>query len=90
MQSGTAGARRWSMKFEECHPKFVDPLMGWTGTHDTTQQLRLYFDTQEAAIAYATANRLCYLLDEPPSHVSSPKSYAANFAFHKRQYADLH
>jgi hypothetical protein len=80
MQSGTAKTHKWKLKFASSAKPMVDPLMGWFGMKDTTQQLDLEFDTCEAAIHYAKANQLAYEVDEPHVKSFKPKSYAANFA----------
>ena len=39
--------------------------MGWTSSRDTRQQLRLWFDTKEEAIAYAEREGIAYRVEEP-------------------------
>ena len=39
--------------------------MGWTSSGDTRQQLRLWFDTKEEAIAYAEREGIAYRVEEP-------------------------
>jgi len=53
MQSGRATPDRWVGEFEPESRREVEPLMGWTSTADTRAQLRLRFDSQEEAVAYA-------------------------------------
>jgi hypothetical protein len=84
MQSGTAKTHRWVLEYEPTE-KIRDPLMGWTGSNDTLQQVRLSFDTKEAALAYAAANQIEYELELPPAHVKKPKSYADNFRFDRKE-----
>ena len=55
-QSGMARTRGWVLEFAAESPREVDPLMGWTASSDTQAQVRLTFDTKEAALAYAKAN----------------------------------
>ncbi len=88
MQSGMAGTHRWIMRFEKSHPKFIEPMMGWVGSCDTTQQLRMYFKSREDAIAYAKRKGFNYSVTPPHERKIRPKSYAANFACHKIQYND--
>ena len=80
MQSGTANARRWVMEFEPTAPKVTDPLMGWTGSTDTQGQVRLRFDDEAAAVAFAEKHGLIYRVYEAREQRPTPKSYAANFA----------
>ncbi len=83
MQSGKARTKKWCLRFEEASPQFVEPLMGWVGMRDTTQQLDLTFDTKEEAIAYAAHKGYDYRVIEPKERVTSPKSYAENFSYYK-------
>lgn len=81
MQSGQAKTGAWEMLFSTSAPVPVDPLMGWTGMTDTTQQLKIQFASLDEAVAYAKHNSLVYEIIEPKSRVIKPKNYAANFAF---------
>ena len=53
MSSGTAKTRTWVLEFAPETPREVDPLMGWTSSNDTQAQVRLTFESREAAEAYA-------------------------------------
>ena len=53
MSSGTAKTRVWLLEFSPAEARSVDPLMGWTSSDDTQSQVRLQFDTREAAEEYA-------------------------------------
>jgi hypothetical protein len=57
--------------------------MGWNGSKDTRNQLRLRFHTKEEAVAFATREGYAYKLeeDEPAKKLPKPKSYADNFRF---------
>ena len=55
MQSGTAKTHHWVLEFAPASGREVDPLMGWTSSSDTQAQVRLRFDSREAAEAYAAA-----------------------------------
>ena len=81
MQSGRAKTESWVLEFEPRDRKAQDPLMGWTGSGDTRQQLRLEFPTREAAIAYANVHGIAHTVAEPHARTVRPKSYAANFAW---------
>lgn len=54
--------------------------MGWVGTQGTTRQIKITFDTQEEAVAYAEKHGLTYTVKEPKSRIISSKNYAGNFA----------
>ena len=79
MQSGKARSQHWVLEFEAEAARGIEPLMGWTSSVDTKQQLRLNFATKEEAIAYATRNGIAYRLFEPAETRAAKKSYADNF-----------
>ncbi len=81
MQSGWANTKYWVLEFEPDAPRVIDPLMGWTSSADTRQQVRLHFSTKEDAIAFADKHGLAYRVDEPKPRRTRPKSYAANFRY---------
>ncbi len=47
-------------------------------------QVRLSFETREAAVAYAEAHGIPFDLELPPVQVRKPKSYADNFRFDRK------
>jgi hypothetical protein len=69
------------LEFEQKSPREIDPLMGWTSSRDTQQQVRLSFETKEEAVAYAENNGIAYRLIEPKPRRPVRKSYADNFRF---------
>ena len=79
MQSGRANTDRWVVEFEPESRREVEPLMGWTSSADTRAQLRLRFDSQEEAVAYAKKHGLMYTLEKPRDRRIQPKAYADNF-----------
>ena len=79
MQAGRANVKRWTLEFEPQSAPFIEPLMGWTGSRDTLQQVRLTFPTQEQAVAFAERQGWAYSVSEPHQHRIRPKSYADNF-----------
>ncbi len=79
MQSGRANTRKWVLEYEPEAAKAIDPLMGWSGSTDTSAQVRLKFDSKDEAVAYATRNGLAYRVLEAKSPRIQPKSYARNF-----------
>ncbi len=85
MQSGTAKTHRWIFEFEPNAAKIRDTLMGWTGSDDMLSQVRLSFDTREAAVAYAEAHGILYDLEIPTVRVTKPKAYADNFRADRKE-----
>jgi hypothetical protein len=84
MQSGTANTKDWVLDYEPEEPREIEPLMGWTGSGDMRQQVRLRFDTAEEAVAYCERHGIPYQLFEPKPQVRRVMSYADNFAYKRR------
>jgi hypothetical protein len=78
MQSGQA-KDKWVLEYEPEEPRWIDPLMGWTGSGDMKSQVKLRFDTKEEAIAYAQRNGIAYRLEEPKPKARKVLSYSDNF-----------
>ena len=81
MQSGLARTKEWVLEHEAEKPRFIEPLMGWTGSADTRTQVKIEFDTKEEAIAYAEAHAIPYRVLEPKPRKVVRKSYSDNFKF---------
>ncbi len=86
MQSGMARTHEWVLEFAPGTGKFIDPLMGWTGSTDTSGQVRLGFESREAAIAFAERHGLAYKVIEPTPrrHILRQNGYGDNFAYRRR------
>jgi hypothetical protein len=84
MQSGTAKTNEWVLDYEPEQPSTVDPLMGWTSSGDMKQQLRLFFDTKEDAIAYCEREGIAYQVFDSQPAKRARISYADNFAANRR------
>jgi NADH dehydrogenase len=82
MQSGTAKTHQWVLEFAPASEREVDPLMGWTSSSDTQAQVRLRFETQAAAEAYAAEKGIEYDLVQPKPRkaVIRQRGYGENFA----------
>jgi hypothetical protein len=83
MQSGK-GKDKWLLEYERPAPGIPDALMGWNTMPDTIAEIKLFFLTQEEAVAYATAKGIPYKVSEPKSAVVPPKAYAENFSAKRR------
>lgn len=80
MQSGKGKSGYWVLEFVADAPRERDPLMGWTSSGDTRQQVKLTFDTRDEAIAYAEREGLTYqVIPEAPAGKTIRKSYSDNF-----------
>lgn len=86
MQSGSAKTKAWVLEFAPAAARALDPLMGWTSSDDTQSQVRLGFETREAAEDYARAQGIPYDLTEPKLRkpVLRPRGYGENFATDRR------
>ena len=82
MQSGHGKTREWVLESEPA-PKGIDPLMGWTSSRNTMEQVQLSFDTLDEAKAYAEKKGWSYTVEQPKPHVLRPKAYADNFAYNR-------
>ena len=83
MQSGQARTKQWLLKFDRVEPREIEPLMGWTSSGDTRQQVQLWFDSKEEAIAYATRAGIPFRVEEPKEEQRRAISYADNFKFNR-------
>lgn len=81
MQSGNIKKSYWLLEFVPQAQKSVEPLMGWTSSTDTLQQLRLKFSSKEAAVAYAENRGIAFEVIEPKPRKFIKKSYADNFKY---------
>jgi hypothetical protein len=85
MQSGGARSKEWALEYEPEKPHEIEPLMGWTGSADTLQQVRLQFDTLEQAIAYCDRHGIGYEVSTPQPTARAVLSYADNFSPTRRE-----
>lgn len=86
MTSGMAKTRQWVLEYAQGSAREVDPLMGWTSSDDTQTQVRLRFDSKEAALDYAKSHGIDAVVTEP--HNRKPnlraRGYGENFATDRR------
>ncbi len=83
MQSGRARTDKWVLEYVPSEANIIDPMMGWTGTKDTSAQIRITFDSKEAAIGFAEKNGMAAEVVEPKQRRISTKNYADNFSFNR-------
>ncbi len=86
MTSGMAKTRKWVLDYAQASAREVDPLMGWTSSSDTQSQVRLRFDTKEAALEYAQDHGIDAEVVEPKPRKANlrPGGYGENFATNRR------
>jgi NADH dehydrogenase len=86
MSSGMSKTHQWVLEYAPASARDVDPLMGWTSSGDTQSQVRLKFDSKEAAMTYAEANQIVATVLEPNKRKVNirPGGYGENFATGRR------
>ena len=86
MSSGTAKTNDWVLEFAPDLPREIDPLMGWTSSADTQAQVRLRFETREAALDYASDHGIEAVVTRPKARKPNirPRGYGENFATDRR------
>ena len=85
MQSGKGKTGLWLLEYEPAMPRKIDPLMGYSTSADMLQQVRLRFDSREAAVAYAEKNGIAFRVEEPKEPRRNRVSYSDNFNFYRKQ-----
>ncbi|HEX2655602.1 MAG TPA: ETC complex I subunit [Xanthobacteraceae bacterium] len=84
MQSGAANTKEWVLEFEPEEAREVEPLMGWTSSADTKQQVKLRFTSKEEALAYCERHGIPCQVSEAKESARRTMAYADNFAFNRR------
>ena len=79
MQSGKAHTGDWILEFDPAEAKRPDPLMGWSGSGDTQQQVVLMFSSQADAQAYADRYGIEARVHPTPPKRLKIQAYADNF-----------
>ena len=86
MSSGQAKTHDWVLDYIPDAAREVDPLMGWTSSNDTQQQVRLRFASKEAALDYAREHGIEVSIVEPKVRKTNirARGYGENFATDRR------
>ncbi|MEC3860811.1 ETC complex I subunit [Mesobacterium sp. TK19101] len=86
MSSGMAKTHQWVLEYPQGSARDIDPLMGWTSSSDTQSQVKLRFESKEAALDYAKAHGIDAVVVEPKKRKPNirPRGYAENFAVDRR------
>jgi NADH dehydrogenase len=86
MQSGMAKTHNWVLEYAPASPRVVDPLMGWTSSSDTQAQVKLRFESMEAALEYARDHNIEAQVQEPKKRKPNIRlgGYGENFATGRR------
>ena len=83
MQSGKAKIGKWVLEFEPISAVSPDPLMGWAGSGDTRQQIKLRFDSMGEAVSYARENDIDADVIKPHEARLIKKAYSDRFSFNR-------
>ena len=79
MQSGKARTSTWMLEFDRAEAQKPDPMTGWAGSGDTQTQVKLSFESEEAARAYAERNGIAFHVVKTPPKTLKIQAYADNF-----------
>ncbi|MCB1537462.1 MAG: ETC complex I subunit [Rhodospirillales bacterium] len=80
-QSGRARLGLWVLEYERETKRGPEPLMGWTASGDTLNQVTLEFPTREEAVAYAERKGWEYTAGQPHPRIVTPRNYVDNFKY---------
>tara|TARA_A100001037_G_scaffold298899_1_gene323482 strand:+ start:19842 stop:20147 length:306 start_codon:yes stop_codon:yes gene_type:complete len=84
MQSGLGKTRKWVFEYQKQKDFIREPLMGWTGSQDTNEQVKLLFDDVDQAINYAKKNNIEYEVIPEIEKKYRSKLYSDNFRFDRK------
>lgn len=84
MQSGKGKSKDWLLVFEPEVQRSIDPLMGYTSSTDTKQQITLRFETLEDAESYAVREGIPYTVQPAQEPTIKKVSYPDNFRFDRK------
>ena len=86
MSSGQAKTKEWVLEYAPSEARSIDPLMGWTSSSDMDSQVRLRFDSLEAAKDYAKDHGIEAVVTKPKVRKPNvrPGGYGDNFATNRR------
>ena len=79
MQSGISNTKKWCLKNINVSQTYINSKFCWTGTSNSQKQIKLFFDSKNAAIKFANQNNYIFEVVEPKKRKILKKSYAANF-----------
>jgi hypothetical protein len=86
-QIGDLYTSDWVLDFEPASERHIDPLMGWTSSSDTQNQVRLTFSSKEEAVAYALKHGIEVVVvpGAPRKPNIRPAGYGENFSTSRRE-----
>ena len=72
---------KWFLEYELESARTPEPLMGWSSSEDTLNQVRLKFDSSEDAVSYTKKKGWDYSVQEQQSRKVKPRNYGDNFRY---------
>lgn len=87
MQSGHGKTRQWIIEYESVSARNPEPLMGWSSSEDTLNQVKLKFPSREAAIARAEQEGWDYTVAIDQERKVKPRNYGDNFKYYPPEEA---
>ena len=78
-QSGRSKTGEWVLEYEADTARSPEPLMGWTSSGDTTNQVRLKFLSLSEATIFAEKKGMVYTVHQPHERKVRPRNYSDNF-----------
>jgi len=78
-QSGLANAGVWMLEPLRTSSQSPEPLMGWTQSGDTLNQIKMEFPTRERAETFAKEQGWRYTSEKQNIRKVKPRNYAQGF-----------
>ncbi|MFL1781175.1 hypothetical protein ABSA28_00893 [Candidatus Hepatincolaceae symbiont of Richtersius coronifer] len=86
MQSGLGNTKEWLLILTKASQDQLEDLMKWTSTFDTSDQVKIYFDSEVEAVNYAINHHLLFEVFKPHMPKRAKKSYSMNFTKDRNLY----
>ncbi len=87
MQSGHGKTQHWLIEYEAVSALNPEPLMGWSSSEDTLNQVKIKFPTKESAIAHAEREGWEYTISVNQPRKVKPRNYGDNFKYYPPEEA---
>jgi len=78
-QSGLATTGQWVLEIERPSAQSPEPLMGWTQSGDTVNQIKMEFSSPDEAEAFAKDQGWRYTISRQNERRVKPRNYGDNF-----------
>lgn len=81
MQSGRGRVGKWVLEYETPTARAPDSLMGWASSGDTLNQVRLFFSSEDEAVAFAGRRGWDFIVMAPHDRKVTSRNYVDNFRY---------